>query len=538
MSFIILIITGVALRLYHLGYQSLWMDEAYSVWMSRDLHAPWFNQINDSCPPLYYTFLHYWIFFFGKSEFSIRLPSAIFGGLLILAVFVVAKKLYDKTTALYAALLVAISPNHIYYSQEARMYTLLGLLSLISFFSLYLGIKNNKRTHWACYIFSTFSCLYVHNYGVLLLMAELFFSVIILYNKRTSDVFKKFILSQICILLLFLPRIYVLFKQISLGMNPWITIPNFRHLYATFAHFSLLPWYTHIYWRDLFTRIPRLSPMLILIIPALWIFAFLFFFGLYKSFKKNSYFLPIYIIVPITLSFLISQALPISEPGRYDMLVYPAFCLIVAVGIKNVRCAALRFFMIAVIATASFGVLYDYFFIYQKSNDRIIAEFMQPNVGNDDVIVITGLSITTFEYYWKRPFIPKLFKFPEERRDYYSKEYYLFEYSCLYKSSPASFKKMVKNRPKEIVEQELRDGNDIRRHCAYINRQKDKILGEIYPLLTEKNKLWVLCQEKLESDIIFLNALKKDLDIVHTVKFMRGENKCQIDTIYIFKKRK
>jgi uncharacterized membrane protein len=78
--------------------------------------------------PLYFYLMHYWVGAFGASEWSLRLPSVVFGALAVLMLFFLGRELFGPAVGLTAALLAALMPEQVYFSQEARMYTLLVLL--------------------------------------------------------------------------------------------------------------------------------------------------------------------------------------------------------------------------------------------------------------------------------------------------------------------------------------------------------------------------------------------------------------------------
>lgn len=120
---------GVALRLYGVGAKTVWLDEAFSIWLANQpLTAlwSWLVQI-DQHPPLYYTLLHLWQRFFGDLQGTVRLLSVLFSGLTLPLIYDTTRRLTDRATALCATLLLAISPFHVRYAQEARMYALLTL---------------------------------------------------------------------------------------------------------------------------------------------------------------------------------------------------------------------------------------------------------------------------------------------------------------------------------------------------------------------------------------------------------------------------
>jgi 4-amino-4-deoxy-L-arabinose transferase-like glycosyltransferase len=482
---LLIIFIGIFLRLYNLGKQSLWLDEAYSVTMAGDLNKLWFEQIMDSNPPLYYSLLHFWIHICGKTEFAIRLLSLIFGIFLIPLIFFVGDSIFDKNTGIYAALLVAISPIHIYYSQEARMYSIMPFLSLFSFFLLYLGIIKRRNIYWIAYAITTIFCLYTHNYGIFLLVSEIWF--FIFYRTKKKDIMLEFMLSQICILIAYLPRLPVLFKQIAMNMNPWISLPNLHSLSSTFLHFSILSW-----------RLPLTGPLLLILKVVVPLFAGIFLIGILVSLKRNIFLLA-YIVIPLSLAFIISLKVPIYVPGRYDILVFPAFCLVIAAGLKGFKNKFLTALLLIIIILSTSVILYHYYFIFKKSNDRSVSEYIQMNMGKEDVLVATELSITPFEYYWRKEFQPTLFQFPD---------------------GPRSF----------ITEKALKG------ESSYINLEIRKLTFKVCPLINKNNRLWLMYHPIALVDRL-IERLKEDFKNTEVIKFVPGDNLNQIHRVYIFKRR-
>ena len=129
---------ALGLRLYGLDAQSLWYDEGFSVYLARMGPVEITERTAaDIQPPLYYYLLHGWIELLGDEEMALRGLSLIFGLLTVPLVFSVAWQLFGNyLAALLAALFLAVSPLHVWYGQEARMYTLLTFLCLLSSYLL------------------------------------------------------------------------------------------------------------------------------------------------------------------------------------------------------------------------------------------------------------------------------------------------------------------------------------------------------------------------------------------------------------------
>lgn len=120
--------------------QSLWRDEAFSALISLKNPLEIISlSMRDTTPPLYYLLLHYWILMFGTSEVSLRSLSFLFHLLLVLIVFFITKKLIkSRFVQFIIAFSTLLNPFLLQYAFEARPYSLLAFLSVLS---IYLAIS-------------------------------------------------------------------------------------------------------------------------------------------------------------------------------------------------------------------------------------------------------------------------------------------------------------------------------------------------------------------------------------------------------------
>ncbi|MEA2725017.1 MAG: hypothetical protein QOH59_2788 [Gemmatimonadales bacterium] len=133
-----LIVLAALLRFWRLGDWGLEGDEIFTL---RDSLAP---KLDNPRPLIY--FLNYYLIrpFWPLDELGVRLLPALFGVLAIPALYLVARRLIGTRAALFAALLLALSPLHIYQSQYARYWSLVFLLSSIYPFAIYLGVRDRN----------------------------------------------------------------------------------------------------------------------------------------------------------------------------------------------------------------------------------------------------------------------------------------------------------------------------------------------------------------------------------------------------------
>lgn len=128
-AFAAAIVVAWAPRLAYLGTKGIWMDEAYGVNLVRVPLSQLIAQLRiESTPPLYYLILSGWTSVFGYSEFAVRLLSALLSVAGIATIGLFARRYFSTRVAAIAVLLLSVTPLHVYYAQEVRMYALLALL--------------------------------------------------------------------------------------------------------------------------------------------------------------------------------------------------------------------------------------------------------------------------------------------------------------------------------------------------------------------------------------------------------------------------
>lgn len=122
------------LRFHLITQQSYWNDEGNSrVLASRDIATIIRNAAADVHPPGYYILLKFWRDAAGESELALRGLSAFYGVLLVAVVYRTGREWFGRWAGLGAALFAAVNPFLIYYAQEARMYSQLALMGVLSF---------------------------------------------------------------------------------------------------------------------------------------------------------------------------------------------------------------------------------------------------------------------------------------------------------------------------------------------------------------------------------------------------------------------
>ncbi len=224
---LVLAITGLGalLRLYQLGAQSLWLDELFSVFLSRyDLREIVARTAQDTMPPLYYFLLHLALQL-GTDEAIVRLPSCLFSVLSIPLMYILARALFDARTAGLAALTVAISPFQVLFAQEARMYALMGFLVLAAVTFFHRAWTKGGFWNWVLFILATTLALYTHSVAFLYLIALDLFALV--EREHWRDHWRQLVVAHFIFFVLFLPWAAVQVQQaLHVQAGFWSSVPS------------------------------------------------------------------------------------------------------------------------------------------------------------------------------------------------------------------------------------------------------------------------------------------------------------------------
>ncbi len=206
----LLTLLGAFLRLWHLGTKSLWLDEGATVALARTSwqHFAWVWWHGEaSLQTIYFLLMRGWVHA-GLSESWLRLPSALFGIASIPLLYLVARRFVGVFAALAAAALLTFSPTHIYFSQEARSYTLGILLVLLATYFFVPAVERDRPRDWALWTIFGIAAFYTHDFTALVLIAQaasLFFKPPLVSRRR-------FLLWAAIILLAAIPGLTYVFR--------------------------------------------------------------------------------------------------------------------------------------------------------------------------------------------------------------------------------------------------------------------------------------------------------------------------------------
>jgi uncharacterized membrane protein len=247
----VLLLLGTILRLSNLGRDSLWLDEAIS-YLAAKLPVTQIanNTVQSSHPPFYYLLLHFWLQIVPNSDTAVKLLSSLFGILLIPAIYFLSQQLFhNRTVSLMAAALTAVSPFHILYSHELRMYTLLMLL-VVAGTAVALHARQTGNSGWWLVAGGLFLlAVYTHLFAFLAL-AGIGLHALLTHRQNKRAFWATAALTTI-ILVCFIPWLGLMLAEAepALGsLRPLQSTTNFNPLKLLTAPVFLLFGMSSIFW--------------------------------------------------------------------------------------------------------------------------------------------------------------------------------------------------------------------------------------------------------------------------------------------------
>ena len=189
-ALLLICLFGFSLRVYRLGDQSIWLDEYMGIC---NLQAPTFLsnlrllqliQPEQAASPLYYMLQYYWARIAGMELDRLRWLPLLLGMTSIPLVYLIGSYLCGRTAGLLASLCLALSSQHVWFSQEPRPYALLTPLAALALYGLMRGIREDSRKWWILNAVCNGLLLWTHAFTVLLLLVQGLFLLLFLRRVR------------------------------------------------------------------------------------------------------------------------------------------------------------------------------------------------------------------------------------------------------------------------------------------------------------------------------------------------------------------
>jgi len=390
-SFYFILLLATISRLYHLGFQSFWLDEFINFFDSTHPFHKIHSEILAS-PPLFHYVVRCFYLIFGKNDFWLRFPSALFGVATVGLLFIAVDRLYERKAAIWASLLCALSPMAIVYSQELRMYSLLPLLSLSTVFFWELAMRQNRSIFWVGFSIFSVAGLYTHNWFPFLIASAGAWSCMEWTIKKSWS--RKGIAAFILTTLLYFPWIPVLREQMSRNVYGHMARPTLLSIRDVFYAFAGIKVPSGHSWVGVGTTA---------VIPIFIISMAFFFLGLRNKSVLRIFFVGMFL--PFIAIFLVSRWYrPIFMANRYTIMFLPIYFIVISQAFcifSSTKALRLSYFFQIFWLCGCVFVDGEYYFHFQKAPWKSMVQWINRNSIKDDRINFSALDYNrvAFDYY-------------------------------------------------------------------------------------------------------------------------------------------
>lgn len=404
-----LILLAFGIRIYHLDFQSLWRDEVDAILFAQQslpTLAANFVRVGQN-GPLYFLILHYWIRLAGISEFAVRFLSLAFGVLIIPTVYLLGRRLFGAGNGLLAAFLTALSPYHVWYSQEAKMYSLVALLALLSLYLFHLALRKNQWFLWLGCILVTGLSMYIHLFALLIIPVEALW--LALLWRRHRRVARNALVVLACLALPYLPIAVwqvpaLLSPPAETGYYPYGLREMMGILFSSFS---------------LGVR-PAEGPLPIAPFAFLFLAGMLYEWNLRPEGARGSVskkwrvlspnggviLLLAYILIPIIAVYMVSLGRP-TFTDRYLIFILPGYYLMCACGLLAVKRKSPLLFALclSLVVLLSIRGVWVQDHVKIKADFRAAAQFFASRARAEDLVVFVMPYVRhAFSYYYPGEF--------------------------------------------------------------------------------------------------------------------------------------
>jgi 4-amino-4-deoxy-L-arabinose transferase-like glycosyltransferase len=170
--------------------RGIWVDEAISIHQAHMSLAGMLQNLRatDNHPPLYFLILWGTVRLIGSGELAVHIPTIIAGTLLIPAVYITGRELFDRRTGVVAALLTTVAPLLIWYAQEARPYAFFMLFATLAVWAQMRVVRDGRTRYWVAYGALTIALLYTHYFSLIpIALQQIAFAAVIWHRSRHGE---------------------------------------------------------------------------------------------------------------------------------------------------------------------------------------------------------------------------------------------------------------------------------------------------------------------------------------------------------------
>ncbi|WP_439877899.1 glycosyltransferase family 39 protein [Pseudomonas prosekii] len=348
---------------------------------------------------------------FGNGLFATRALSVLTGSVSVLLGMWLLLLISARRAAVLGGVLLALLPIAVRYSQEVRMYALLGLLMLGATIALVYWLKTPRYNRaLAVYVVLAAAGLYTHYFAAVSLLSHWVYLLVLMYRKDVPHKYltvKSWWLANLAIALAFVPWIPNLLHQLAFSGFYWIKQPDIHTVVSTLWMFVG------------YTDGLAFSPWVFYSLPCLLFIGALVVVMHDSSRHKYSSMIVLYVWFPLFFIIVVSFVRPLFVV-RYFMFAALGLPIILALALnfywqRHKLCC--QVFLVVIVFVESVGI-YNVagvgHVVYKEVNSiDVMSEYLNKQANVDDAVLVTHAFLYfPLVYYNTSGIIPKFYAPP------------------------------------------------------------------------------------------------------------------------------
>jgi uncharacterized membrane protein len=328
----------------------------------------------------------------------------MFGTLEVLVLFIFGTRLFSFNVGLLAALFLALSPLHLWYSQEARWYAQWSFMTTCSYLALLYVWRNNRATSWIYYGLATTLNVYTFIYSWLVIAMQ---TLGIWFSRGVREAPRRFLVRMFAV--------QALAAGAALPIL-WLTLHRLDSASGTPRHIGLgdLP-YTFFAYAAGFSAGPAVAelhalPSMLNVLagyPMTLVFFVIYFpaiiLGVRKALRDR---LATALVLPWLfglpgLVYLVASATKLTYEVRYSFPSVPAFVLILSCGVLSLQSKIGKVGLMSAILLCSLLSISNFYWNtrYDKEHVRAALARIKASDADNSPIFSIGQIAGTARYY-------------------------------------------------------------------------------------------------------------------------------------------
>ena len=408
LALVTIVLVGLGVRAYEVGSWALTAGEvgAVTAATTRPVRAV-FGAAGFQQPPLYEVVLSVWVTLFGSTPASVRSLSLLFGVGTILGTYLLGRELFEESTGLMGAFVLAMSTLHIHVARVAGSAALFALLTVVSWWAFTRVGRADARTS-VSYVLATAALVYTHAAGLFVLLAQWLY--VGFSETRCGVALEDWGKIQAVLLAALVPAAAAVWQQLvvpgpaMVESALWADLPTRDVLMRTILGFVGYP--THYPFLVDSAAIYVVAVTLLLLGAAMLVLAIASFhpgYGFVLTARDGTAQMGVLFVVGLLGPLGVATVLPPSYDPLWALPASVALALLVAEGITNVPDRRLQAIVLVALAVSSGLLIGGYLATESVEPWDDATAHLHANAQPEDLVVVQpGWTTDAVEHYYRR----------------------------------------------------------------------------------------------------------------------------------------